>query len=73
MRPRFAAESRQALEAAVRVARERGDNRLRVEYLLLGIIEAGDAASIAVIESATTADDLKAAVLASLPEAPAGV
>ncbi|MGW0036309.1 Clp protease N-terminal domain-containing protein [Gordonia sp. NPDC003376] len=73
MRPRFAVESRQALEAAVRIARERGDSRLRIEYLLLGIIEAGDAASIAVIESATTADDLKAAVLASLPEAPAGV
>ncbi|MGV9669342.1 MULTISPECIES: Clp protease N-terminal domain-containing protein [unclassified Gordonia (in: high G+C Gram-positive bacteria)] len=73
MRPRFAPETRQALEAAIRIARERGDTTLRGEYLLLGILETADAASVAVITSATTVDDLKAAVLASLPEAPAGV
>lgn len=73
MRPRFAPETRQALEAAVRIARERNDRGLRAEYLLLGIIEVADPASVAVINSATTPDDLKAAILASLPEAPAGV
>lgn len=73
MRPRFAPETRQALEAAVRIARERNDRGLRAEYLLLGIIEVADPASVAVINSATTPDDLKAAILASLPEAPAWV
>ncbi|MGC4934384.1 Clp protease N-terminal domain-containing protein [Gordonia sp. DT30] len=73
MRPRFAPETREALEAAVRIARERDDRQLRAEYLLLGIIEVADPASLAVISAVTTPDDLKAAILASLPEAPAGV
>ena len=67
-RPRFAGVTRDAFGAAVKIARERGDSQLRPEFLLLGILEVGDAASRAVIESATTVDDLKAAVLASLPE-----
>ncbi|WAC56781.1 Clp protease N-terminal domain-containing protein [Gordonia sp. SL306] len=72
-RPRFAAETRDVFGKAVELARERGDRRLRPEYLLIGIIDAGDDASRAVIASATSADDLKAAVLASLPEVDAGV
>lgn len=73
MRPRFAPETRQALEVAVGIARERHDDHLRAEYLLLGILDTADPASVAVINSATTVDDVRAAVLASLPEAPAGV
>ncbi|MCH5643950.1 Clp protease N-terminal domain-containing protein [Gordonia sp. ABSL49_1] len=72
-RPRFAKETREAFGKAVEIARERGDRSLRAEYLLLGIIDTADAASRAVIDSATNADDLKAAVLASLPEVEAGV
>lgn len=73
MRPRFAPETRAALETAVGIARDRGDRRLRAEYLLLGILENADPASQAVLSGAASVDDLKAAVLASLPEAPAGV
>lgn len=61
-RPRFAPEVRTALEGAVRTAREHDDQRLETEYLLLGILDAGDAASTAVIESASTPDALRAAV-----------
>ena len=69
---RFAAETRDAFRAAVEIARERND-QLRAEYLLLGILECNDPASRAVVESATSAEDLKAAVLASLPEVDAEV
>ncbi|MDL9936066.1 Clp protease N-terminal domain-containing protein [Gordonia sp. ABSL1-1] len=72
-RPRFAPETRSAFERAVMIARERGDNRLRVEYLLLGILDSADEAARAVIESATTADDLRAAVVAALPPVDAAV
>ena len=71
-RPRFASETRDAFRAAVEIARERND-QLRAEYLLLGILEVNDPASRAVVESATSAEDLKAAVLASLPEVDAEV
>ncbi|MEE4025399.1 Clp protease N-terminal domain-containing protein [Gordonia sp. PKS22-38] len=71
-RPRFAPQTREVLSRAVEIARERGDRRLRSEYLLLAIIDIADDASRAVIESATTPDDLRAAVEASLPDA-AGV
>ncbi|MFZ2510192.1 MAG: Clp protease N-terminal domain-containing protein [Gordonia sp. (in: high G+C Gram-positive bacteria)] len=59
--------------APTRRSRERGDRTLHPEYLLLGILDAGDPASVALIESATTVDKLRDAVLASLHEAPAGV
>lgn len=72
-RPRMASSTREAMRSAVDRARDRGDRALRPEYLLLGILDAGDAASIALIESATTVDALREAVLASLPEAPASV
>ena len=68
-KPRFASDTRDALGTAVEIARERGDRQLRPEYLLLGIIEVADDASTAVLASGTASiDDLKAAVLASLPE-----
>lgn len=72
-RPRFAKATREAFRRAVELARERGDRQLRAEYLLIGIIDTADDASRAVIDSATNADDLKSAVLASLPEVEAGV
>lgn len=65
-RPRFASEARDAFRAAVHIARERGDDQLSAEHLLLGILEVNDPASRAVVESATSAEDLTAAVLASL-------
>ena len=55
------------------IARDRGDRQLRAEYLLLAIIDADDEASRTLIESATTREALKAAVLASLPEIDASV
>ncbi|MCZ0911752.1 Clp protease N-terminal domain-containing protein [Gordonia amicalis] len=72
-RPRFASETRSVFSRAVEIARERGDRLLRGEYLLLGIIDTADDASRTLIESATTADELKAAVWASLPEVDAEV
>lgn len=72
-RPRFASATRAVFARAVEIARERGDRQLRGEYLLLGIIDAADEASRTLIESATTADELKAAVWASLPEVDAEV
>ncbi|GAA12446.1 Clp protease N-terminal domain-containing protein [Gordonia alkanivorans] len=72
-RPRFASDTRAVFARAVEIARERGDRQLRAEYLLLGIIDTADEASRALIESATTADELKAAVWASLPEVDAEV
>ena len=72
-RPRMASSTRDAMRSAIHLARERGERSLAPEYLLLGILDAGDPASIALIESATTVDKLREAVLASLPEAPASV
>lgn len=69
-RPRFGGATREAFRNAVHIARERGDRAIRPEYLLLGILDAGDPASVALIESATTVDVLREAVLASLPETP---
>ncbi len=72
-RPRFANDTRTVFGRAMEIARERGDRRLRAEYLLLGIIDTADDASRALIESATTADELRAAVVASLPDVEAQV
>ncbi|MFT3661157.1 MAG: Clp protease N-terminal domain-containing protein [Gordonia sp. (in: high G+C Gram-positive bacteria)] len=72
-RARMGSATRTAMRAAVTAARERGDRTLRPEYVLLGILDAGDPASTALIESATTVDALREAVLASLPEVPAAV
>ncbi|MFT3716847.1 MAG: Clp protease N-terminal domain-containing protein [Gordonia sp. (in: high G+C Gram-positive bacteria)] len=68
--PRMSGSARDALRAAVGYARDRGDRTIVPEYVLLGILDTDDAASHALIASATTADDLRAAVLASLPETP---
>lgn len=68
-RPRFAPQTRHAFDVAMRIAHDRGDDALRPEYVLLGILEVGDPASAALIASASTdAAELKAAVEASLPE-----
>ncbi|WP_431839876.1 Clp protease N-terminal domain-containing protein [Gordonia hongkongensis] len=72
-RPRFANDTRTVFGRAMEIARERGDRRLRAEYLLLGIIDTADDASRALIESATTADELRDAVVASLPDVKAQV
>lgn len=72
-RARVASSTREALATAVRLARDYGDRTLRAEYLLLGILETGDPASTALIESATTVDALREAVLAAVPEVPADV
>lgn len=53
---------RDALRAAVLLARTRGDNRIGVPHLMLGIIDANDEASRAVIESVTDIDTLRARV-----------
>ena len=67
-RPRFTPEAREAISLAVKNVRRRGERRLSPELVLLGILETGDPASVALIESATTVDDLRAAVAAILPE-----
>ncbi|WP_439031799.1 Clp protease N-terminal domain-containing protein [Gordonia terrae] len=72
-RPRFASETRDAFGRAMEIARDRGDRRLRAEYLLLGIIDTADEPSRALIESVTTADELRAALWATLPEVDAQV
>lgn len=55
------------------IARQRGDRRLRADHLLLGIIDTADDASQALIGSATTAAELRAAVVAGLPDIEAQV
>ena len=67
-RPRWDADVRSALRAAVDVARERGDRTLTAAHLLIGIIDTADDASRAVLTTATVpVDDLRRAVLDSLP------
>lgn len=63
---------RDAMRAAAGLAREHHAPGLSPEYLLLGILDSEDPAARALIESATTVDELRAAVLAALPESPVG-
>lgn len=72
-RPRFSTDTRDAFGRAMEIARERGDRRLRADHLLLGIIDTADDASQALIGSATTAAELRAAVVAGLPDIEAQV
>lgn len=72
-RPRFSTDTRDAFGRAMEIARERGDRRLRADHLLLGIIDTADEASQALIGSATTAAELRAAVVAGLPDIEAQV
>ncbi|WP_018178572.1 Clp protease N-terminal domain-containing protein [Jongsikchunia kroppenstedtii] len=65
-RPRFSSDTRSALAGAVKAAREYDDQQLGPEHLLLGILDTGDAASIAVIESASSTEALRAAVIKRL-------
>ncbi|NLG45523.1 Clp protease N-terminal domain-containing protein [Gordonia sp. (in: high G+C Gram-positive bacteria)] len=68
---RLTEPAREAIRATVATAREAGDSDLRVERLLLAMLDGGDPAVIAVVESATTVDQLRDAVMALLQEAPA--
>ncbi|MBM7365960.1 Clp protease N-terminal domain-containing protein [Gordonia hydrophobica] len=68
---RMTEPAREALRSTVAVARAEGDRDLRVERLLLAILDGGDPAAVAVVESATTVDALRTAVTALLPEAAA--
>ena len=70
-RARMNRSVRAALHEAVDFARGRGDERLTPEHVLLGILEVGDPASRAVIESVTDVDTLRAAVAATLPDSAA--
>ncbi len=65
-RARMNGPVRDAMHAAVASARERGDRAIGAEHLLLGILDAGDPASRAVIESVTDVDTLRTAVTALL-------
>ena len=65
---RFESDARSALRGAVGVARERGDHVLTAHHLLIGIIDTADDASRAVLATATVSiDDLRQAVLDSMP------
>ena len=65
---RFGSDARSALRGAVSVARERGDRAITAQHLLLGIIDGADDASRAVLATATVSvDDLRQAVLDSMP------
>lgn len=68
---RLTEPAREAVRATVITARDAGDGELRVERLLLAMLDGGDPALIAVIESATTVEQLRDAVTALLQEAPA--
>lgn len=68
-RGRASASVRDALRSAVALARSRGDDRLSVAHLMLGILDADDDASRAVIEAATDRDTLRAKVEAMLEPA----
>ncbi|WP_341256880.1 MULTISPECIES: Clp protease N-terminal domain-containing protein [Gordonia] len=61
-RARMNGPVRDAMHSAVTLARARGDRSIGAEHLLLGILDAGDPASRAVIESATDVDSLRGAV-----------
>jgi hypothetical protein len=65
-RPRFSSAAKSALSGAVQAAREYDDQQLKPEHLLLGILDTGDAASIAVIESAGSTEALRASVIKRL-------
>lgn len=60
--------AREALRRAAMTARAENERELTVERVLLAILDGADPAATAVVESATTVDDLRAAVTALLPE-----
>lgn len=65
---RMSEAAREALRRAVMTARAENERELTVERVLLAILDGADPAATAVVESATTVDDLRAAVTALLPE-----
>ncbi|MBT0565951.1 Clp protease N-terminal domain-containing protein [Williamsia sp. CHRR-6] len=58
-RPRFSGSARAALSAAVASARTAGGSDLTSEGILMGILDAGDAQTISLIESVTTVASLR--------------
>ncbi|MGB6039336.1 MAG: Clp protease N-terminal domain-containing protein, partial [Gordonia sp. (in: high G+C Gram-positive bacteria)] len=68
---RLSGPAREAIRDAFHSAREHHDQDISVSRLLLAILDGGDPAGVAVVESATTVDSLRAAVLATMPDAPA--
>ncbi|GED99683.1 hypothetical protein nbrc107696_01300 [Gordonia spumicola] len=72
-RARMAGPVRDAMHSAVTLVRSRGDRSITAEHLLLGILDAGDDASRAVIASATDVDALRTAVTALLESRSAAV
>lgn len=65
---RMSEAAREALRRAAMTARAENERELTVERVLLAILDGADPAATAVVESATTVDDLRAAVTALLPE-----
>ena len=61
-RPRFSLDAKAAITRAGIIARD-ADRELSPEDVLLGILDTGDAASKALIESVTTPEALREAVL----------
>lgn len=70
-RPGMTEPARDALRGAVMAARDAGDHDLSGERVLLAMLDGADPSVVAVVESATTVDALRAAVVALKPEAPA--
>ena len=68
-RARMNGPVRDAMRSAVMLARSRGDDRIGVPHLMLGILDANDDASRAVVESVTDVETLRAKVQAMLEPA----
>ncbi|MGO3328064.1 Clp protease N-terminal domain-containing protein [Gordonia sp. (in: high G+C Gram-positive bacteria)] len=68
-RARMNGPVRDALRCAVMLARSRGDDRIGVPHLMLGILDANDDASRSVIESVTDVETLRAKVQSMLEPA----
>ncbi|WOC11699.1 Clp protease N-terminal domain-containing protein [Gordonia sp. MP11Mi] len=68
-RARMNGPVRDSLRSAVMLARTRGDDRIGVAHLMLGILETNDDASRAVVEAVTDRDALRTAVEAMLEPA----
>ncbi|ALG85861.1 Clp protease N-terminal domain-containing protein [Gordonia phthalatica] len=71
-RGRMTDAARDAIRSTVMSARAAGDRDLSVERALLAILDGGDPAAVAVVETATTVEKLRDAVRALLPEAAVG-
>ncbi|EGD55347.1 Clp domain-containing protein [Gordonia neofelifaecis NRRL B-59395] len=68
---RMSEGARESIRVAVTSARDNQEHDISVERVLLAILDGADPAAVAVVESATTVEALRTAVLATLPEATA--